>query len=724
MKKILKALCLATILLLPLVGCNDNPESGADDITIQKQIDAGDGDLKNATVSEDVVISKAITLRNADFDGHTITVNADTTLIDIRNAHVVIAGTNTEIEKAITLKISGNSTITSITVKTENAKIASSGDKVTITSLEIGSEAKNVDISGGQITTLSVVFTDSETSKNVLNISGGVKIANTKAITESGTDVTKSIYVTITDEKTEKPNGVQSLDVKSVRLIKGTNVKTTYEVGDSFDFTDLSIEVTYSNDSTKTLQLSETNIKVSGFSYSTTGNKTVSFIYADVPVSGTLSVTVNAPKEGSYADLLNKAVENFADLKLDEGIANIKGAYELEKNDTTTMYYALATLALVSTNNDTVNFMKNTCGFTSYPNTLNALICPFIDWEGTPWFEDCFNEGFVERVVAANPQGFNTALNKIVKIVENAYNEVNDISKDMGQDPILLPAKLIEVLNLDEILGAGVELQFNKAQLDMIIAYVGIIKGVLQYVSALDWIFDTSSIKTDMDVDDFITAVQTGTNLFTVTNESVLAKSKESFVTSVDLIMSAWNTVVENSSAMFPPEATDILQAYDILYKAAKALKDALEKNGTFYVPDSNIFELTEWPTTDTSDWLVKIDCGKMFSKDVLDGAIEKDASGKVKFYTQYYYDYGYGYNSGYSTPSELNNKFASVYQKNRDTVETNKPDGVTYYDCYTYLCIKVKLPAFISIKGIEENDRTTFYWVWDEYFDSYDDCN
>lgn len=581
MKKILKALCLATILLLPLVGCNNDPDT--EEITIQKQIDNDDTvDLNDETVSEDVTINKAVTLKNADFDGHTITVNADTTLIDIKNANVVIAGTNTAREaiigKAITLTIRGNSTITSITVKIENAKITSFGDEVTITSLEIGSEAENVDISGGKIETLSVVFTDSETSKNVLNISGGVKIATTKAITESGSTVSdKSIYVTVTDEKTEKPNGVQSLDVQSVKLIKGTNVKTTYEVGDLFDFTDLSIKVTYSDGSTKPIQLSEINIKVINFSSSTTGDKTVSFRYADVPVSGTLSVTVNAPKEGSYADLLNKAVENFANLKLDEGITKIKEAYKLEENDTTKMYYALATLACVSTNPDTVKFMKETCGFERYPNEFNALI----DTSNSAWWNDCIKEGFVEKIVKANPNGFNKALNELVKILENTYNEVVKISEGMHQASVLLPGVLIDALNLEKSLGST-DIRVGKAELDLIIAYFGIVKGTLEYISAFDWTFDTSTIKTDMDIDSFITVVKSGTKLLTTTNESMLATSKQSFIDVTDLAISTYDYMINNSDRVYPVEAQEILKGYQAISDAKNSIERRIKKWHSF----------------------------------------------------------------------------------------------------------------------------------------------
>ena len=711
MKKIFKAVCLAAIFLLPLVGCNDNPDT--EEITIQKQIDAGGTvDLKNEVVSEDVTINKTVTLKNADFNGHTITVNANTTLIDVTNANIIIAGNNTSreavAEKAISLKISGNSSITSITVKTSNARIES-GETVTIVSLEVTAEAENVAISGGTIKTIT------STASIVLTISGKTTIEK----------IDETIKVTVSGSDVKLPPTVKPLSIKSATLIKGTNVKTKYEVGDSFDFTGLSVEVTYSDNKTKsTIPLSNENTKLTGFQTSKEGTATVSFKYNGISLSDTLSITVE-PSTKDYVKLINDAVDYFADLKLDEGIEKIKKAYESEKNDTTKMYYALAKLALISTDNDTVKFIKETCGFESYPNKLNALI-------DADWWEDCLQEGFAEKVAKANANGLNGALNKLVDIFKKTYNEVVEISKDMGQSSVLLPAVLIDALGIEDFFGTS-DIRVGKAELDVVIAAMGIIKGIFEYISAFDWTFKTETISSDMDIDDFITAVQSGTKLLTTTNASRLAESKQSFIDATDMVISAYDYIIYESD-IYPSDVKDTLKEYRIFYEAAKTFKDALENDRIFYVPDTDIFELEKWPTSGIGDYIVKIDCAKMFSSGVLDSAIEKDSSGKVKFYTIYsgytsYYDEDKkswvwdDVQFLYSNGMLLTENFSSVHKRNEAEIKNKIPKNATNssWDCNTYLCIKVKLPDFITISGIEDNERETFLDIWGEYSDSYD---
>lgn len=709
MKKIFKAVCLAAIFLLPLVGCNDNPDT--EEITIQKQIDAGGTvDLKNEVVSEDVTINKTVTLKNADFKGHTITVNANTTLIDVKNANIIIAGNNTSseavAEKPILLTISGNSSITSITVKTSNAKIES-GETVTIVSLEVTAEAENVAISGGTIQTIT------STASIVLSISGKTTINNT-----SGT-----IKVTAGSDVKLPPN-VKPLSITSATIKQGSNVKKDYEVGDSFDFTDLSVEVTYSDGSTSTIPLSKENTTLTGFQTSKEGTATVSFTYNDFPVLGTLSITVK-PSTKDYVKLIDDAVDCFADLKLDEGIEKIKQAYDSEKNDTTKMYYALAKLALISTNDDTVKFIRETCGFESYPNKLNALI-------DADWWEDCLQEGFAEKVAKANSNGLNTALNKLVDILKSTYNEVVEISKDMNQASVLLPAVLIDALEIEDFFGTS-DIRVGKAELDVVIAAMGITKGIFEYISAFDWTFDASTISSDMNIDDFITAVQSGKKLLTTQNAQRLADSKQSFIDAANMVIASYDYITYESD-IYPSEVKDVLTEYKIFYEAAKAFKDALENGRIFYVPDTDIFELEKWPTSGIGDYIVKIDCAKMFSSGVLDKAIEKDSSGKVKFYTIYsgytsYYDEDKkswvwdDVQFLYSNGMLLTENFSSVHKRNEAEIKNKIPKNATNssWDCNTYLCIKVKLPDFITISGIEDNERETFLDIWGEYSDSYD---
>lgn len=707
MKKIFKAVCLAAIFLLPLVGCNDNPDT--EEITIQKQIDAGGKvDLKNEVVSEDVTINKTVTLKNADFNGHTITVNANTTLIDVKNANIIIAGNNTSreavAEKPIRLTISGNSSITSITVKTSNAKIES-GETVTIVSLEVTAEAENVAISGGTIQTLT------STASIVISLSGKTTIKK----------IDKTIKVTVSgsDSDINLPDDVNRITIESATLKQGSNVKKDYEVGDSFDFTGLSVEVIYSDDTTSTIPLSNENTKLIGFSTTKEGTATVSFTYNGVPVSGTLSITVK-PSTKKYVELINDAVDCFADLKLDEGIEKIKQAYNSEKNDTTKMYYALAKLALIiRTDSETVKFMRDTCGFKYYPTTLNDLI------KGE-WMGKSIEEGdFAKTVANANKNGLNDALNKLVDILKSTYNEVVEISKDMNQASVLLPAVLIDALEIEDFFGTS-DIRVGKAELDVVIAAMGITKGIFEYISAFDWTFDASTISSDMNIDDFISAVQSGTKLLTTQNAQRLADSKQSFIDAANMVIASYDYITYESN-MYPSKVKDVLTEYKIFYEAAKAFKDALENGRIFYVPDTDIFELEKWPTNG-SNYIVKINCKEMFSSGVLDSAIEKDSSGKVNFYTYYWWEYEYYDSTWHSESSDneqtlLSGSFYSVHERNVAEVRTKIPENATrfYWDCATGLCIKVRLPDFITINGIKDNERETFCYVWDEYSNIYD---
>ena len=56
----------------------------------------------------------------------------------------------------------------------------------------------------------------------------------------------------------------------------------------------------------------------------------------------------NKPTTDNTKDLLAEAVDLLLDLKIDEGVAKIKEAYSVQKNNETTLYYALAELASIS----------------------------------------------------------------------------------------------------------------------------------------------------------------------------------------------------------------------------------------------------------------------------------------------------------------------------------------------------------------------------------------
>lgn len=172
-------------------------------------------------------------------------------------------------------------------------------------------------------------------------------------------------------------------------------------------------------------------------------------------------------------------------------------------------------------------------------------------------------------------------------------------------------------------------------------------------------------------------------------------------------------------------------------------MKDALKNGTAFYVTNPFEQSFEKWPTTENDSWFVKIDCGKAFSKGVADKAIEKDSSGRVQFYTKYWWYYNCRISSSESGSYYESNRlpdneevekslddeetFASVHKNTINEVKSKIPSENVesiYWDCYTDLLIKVRLPDCITIKGFDDSDRETFLYVYTEYTDNYDDYN
>ena len=86
----------------------------------------------------------------------------------------------------------------------------------------------------------------------------------------------------------------------------------------------------------------------------------------------------NKPTTDNTKDLLAEAVDLLLDLKIDEGVAKIKEAYSVQKNNETTLYYALAELASISVDQSVATLFKDNFGVKNYPAKMNSLISG--DW--------------------------------------------------------------------------------------------------------------------------------------------------------------------------------------------------------------------------------------------------------------------------------------------------------------------------------------------------------
>ncbi len=372
MKKFL-CLLLAASLVFMAVSCSSDGGSDGDDESISSLINSGKStvDLDGKEINEDVSVDSAVTIKNADFGGKTLTINSKNVVLEnvknvkivvsekVKNASFTIKNSKGE---SISIVVKGGSSIvikdsdvSNISVEGEGATIK--GDEnSSVGTVNVADDVGTVDIADGKIDNIKAE------DSSVINVIGETTIKKS----DGGKFVAD-------DETVKLPENATKLTVKSVTLKKSDSTKEKYEVGDVFDFTGLSVVVTYNDNSEKTVALNSNNANAEGFDSGKEGSCTVRFTYNGKSVEGTISVTISSSTK-EYKKLLDEGIDLLLDGKYDEGVAKIRSAYNNEKNDETKMYYALAELATISTDTSVADILKKNFGVTSYPSTLNALI--------------------------------------------------------------------------------------------------------------------------------------------------------------------------------------------------------------------------------------------------------------------------------------------------------------------------------------------------------------
>lgn len=387
MKKFV-CLFLAAAFAFAAVSCASDGGSD-DDNSISSLINNGGStvDLTGIEIKEDVSVNSTVTIKNADFGGKTLTVDAANVVLEnVKNVKIVVSEKvksssftikNGSGEVSVVVKggssiIIKNSSVTSVSVEGTDASV--SVEKTKVDSVEV--KADGAAIKGGEDSSIKTVTVD--VNVGTVDVADG-KIENVKAGENSVINVSGDSKIDkaeggkfVAEDNVVLPGTAKKIEISSVKL-KIASPKTEYEIDDRFDYSGLSVSVGYSDGTEKSISLNENNVEISGFSSSSVGTCTVSFVYKGSNVEGTLSVTIKASSK-PYKNLLNEGIDLLLEQKYDEGVAKIKEAYNKEQNDETKLYYALAEIATISTDSSVSNIMKNNFGVKNYPSTLNALI--------------------------------------------------------------------------------------------------------------------------------------------------------------------------------------------------------------------------------------------------------------------------------------------------------------------------------------------------------------
>lgn len=403
MKKFV-CLFLAAAFAFAAVSCASDGGSD-DDNSISSLINNGGSsvDLTGKEIKEDVSVNSTVTIKNADFGGNTLTVNAANVVLEnVKNVKIVVSENvkssfftikNGRGEVSVVVKggssiVIKNSSVTSVSVEGTDASV--SVEKTKVDSVEV--KADGAAIKGGEDSSIKTVTVDEKVG--TVDVADG-KIENVKAGENVVINVRGDSKIDkaeggkfVAEDNVVLPGTAKKIEISSVKL-KIASPKTEYEIGDRFDCSGLSVSVKYNDGTEKSISLNANNVEISGFSSSSVGACTVSFVYKGSNVEGTLSVTIKASSK-PYKNLLNEGIDLLLEQKYDEGVAKIKEAYNKEQNDETKLYYALAEIATISTDSSVSNIMKNNFGVKNYPSTLNALI-------NGEWLKE-YKRGFYEDV--------------------------------------------------------------------------------------------------------------------------------------------------------------------------------------------------------------------------------------------------------------------------------------------------------------------------------------
>lgn len=286
--------------------------------------------------------------------------------------------------KADTLEVkenAQNTTITSATVKTieiekevEKIKI----EACAVETAKVSNEAGNVEVAGGALDNLQVVKTKTSTEiKAVITISKTeTVIKNAEVVVSNGTITAQPVTVVVTDDVNKA-----TLDIPpTVEAVTITNtafdvslVTAEYKTGTVFDKSNAFIILTYSNGNTNKISVNPENITVTGFNSSAeTQNQTVTLktTYNGKNLSQNISVTIT-----QMPDYIGRGTDLIMAGFYDEGVAQFKQYYtENPNSDEAKMFYALAELSAVSTDENIAKLLKENFDIEGYPATMNALI--------------------------------------------------------------------------------------------------------------------------------------------------------------------------------------------------------------------------------------------------------------------------------------------------------------------------------------------------------------
>ena len=274
----------------------------------------------------------------------------------------------------------------------------------------------------------------------------------------------------------------------------------------------------------------------------------------------------------------------------------------------------------------------------------------FASMEKENWFATATtNETYFAQLVTANllkgnVNGLDSAIDDLYEALFNSNEYKSAIAKiDSVKADVIIPGSLVKALELKQFYGEGEKIKLGKTELNLIKALLNIYKGIFEYVQSIDLSSDLSFFETDKLFHDTVPELKSNeefeepdefelylmekltgydatidplANKFLSTrDEDKLAASKETFVSVIDDIVAAYDSITGEKS-IYPSVVGEYAKKGKVFRDAAVLLRTAIADGGAFYIPQHIDGIPAAWPTAD-GNGIISVDMKELFGKDL-----------------------------------------------------------------------------------------------------------
>lgn len=247
------------------------------------------------------------------------------------------------------------------------------------------------------------------------------------------------------------------------------------------------------------------------------------------------------------------------------------------------------------------------------------------------------------NLVDCNPNGANGLIDNILKIFDGKFENAKKLADSISEGNVLVPSKVISALGLEEVLGDS-SVYVGKAELNVLISSMQILKGTFQWLSSYDLSANIASAKEFFGENpeewEFFRKLA-NTNSLKVRNAGAMETSKKTFIEAIEILENSYNYLVSSASS-YPQAAKDEVARYgNVVLAAAEDLNKCLKNGGIFYIPNENPFETLQWKASSSGNSF-GIDMGKLFTAGYFSDIFERDGSDlKIDCVVDYWYTKG-----------------------------------------------------------------------------------